>query len=176
MSLENASYEERDALALLAKDLSNNPETRSQFMQLTRKVRPEVAMPELEIQERVNSQLDQYQQKISNLEAKLQERDAVNNLEQRRKGLLDKGLVENRDQIQDVEKLMLEKGITNHEAAAEYHNFMKQAAVPTPTGYNPNPMKQFDLSAFRKNPIQAARDVAAQAMQEFKKPTRPIGL
>jgi len=176
MSLENASYEERDALALLAKDLSNNPETRSQFMQLTRKVRPEVAMPELEIQERVNTQLDKYQQKISSLEAKLQERDAVNNLEQRRKALLDKGLVESRDQIQDVEKLMLEKGITNHEAAAEYHNFMKQAAVPTPTGYNPNPMKQFDLSAFRKNPIQAARDVAAQAMSEFKKPTRPIGL
>jgi len=176
MSLENASYEERDALALLAKDLSNNPETRSQFMQLTRKVRPEVAMPELEIQERVNTQLDKYQQKISSLEAKLQERDAVNNLEQRRKSLLDKGLVESRDQIQDVEKLMLEKGITNHEAAAEYHNFMKQAAVPTPTGYNPNPMKQFDLSAFRKNPIQAARDVAAQAMSEFKKPTRPIGL
>ena len=176
MSLENASYEERDALALLAKDLSNNPETRSQFMQLTRKVRPEVAMPELEIQERVNSQLDQYQQKISSLEAKLQERDVVNNLEQRRKALLDKRLVESRDQIQDVEKIMLEKGITNHEAAAEYYNFMKQAAVPTPTGYNPNPMKQFDLSAFRKNPIQAARDVAAQAMQEFKKPTRPIGL
>jgi hypothetical protein len=176
MSLENASYEERDALALLAKDLSNNPETRSQFMQLTRKVRPEVAMPELEIQERVNTQLDKYQQKISSLEAKLQERDAVNNLEQRRKSILDKGLVNNRDEIQDVEKIMLEKGITNHEAAAEYHNFMKQAAVPTPTGYNPNPMKQFDLSAFRKNPIQAARDVAAQAMSEFKKPTRPIGL
>ena len=176
MSLENASYEERDALALLAKDLSNNPETRSQFMQLTRKVRPEVAMPELEIQERVNTQLDSYQQKISSLEAKLQERDAVNNLEQRRKALLDKGLVQSREQIQDVEKIMLEKGITNHEAAAEFHNFMKQAAVPTPTGYNPNPMKQFDLSAFRKNPIQAARDVAAQAMQEFKKPTRPIGL
>ncbi len=176
MSLENASYEERDALALLAKDLSNNPETRSQFMQLTRKVRPEVAMPELEIQERVNTQLDSYQQKISSLEAKLQERDAVNNLEQRRKALLDKGLVQSREQIQDVEKIMLEKGITNHEAAAEFHNFMKQAAVPTPTGYNPNPMRQFDLSAFRKNPIQAARDVAAQAMQEFKKPTRPIGL
>jgi len=176
MSLENASYEERDALALLAKDLSNNPETRSQFMQLTRKVRPEVAMPELEIQERVNTQLDKYQQKISSLEAKLQERDAVNNLEQRRKSILDKGLVNSRDEIQDVEKIMLEKGITNHEAAAEYHNFMKQAAVPTPTGYNPNPMKQFDLSAFRKNPIQAARDVAAQAMSEFKKPTRPIGL
>ena len=145
-------------------------------MRLTRQVRPDVAMPELEIEERVNTHFTNAQQKIASLEAKLAERDAIDNLESRRKSLLDKGLVQTRSEIQEVEKLMLEKGITNHDAAAEYHNFMKQAAVPTPSGYNPNPMKQFDLSAFRKNPIQAARDVAAQAISEIRKPTRPIGL
>ena len=176
MSLEDKSYEERDELARLALQLSNDPKTRPDFMRLTRQVRPDVAMPELEIEERVNTHFTNSQQKIASLEAKLAERDAIDNLESRRKSLLDKGLVQTRSEIQEVEKLMLEKGITNHDAAAEYHNFMKQAAVPTPSGYNPNPMKQFDLSAFRKNPIQAARDVAAQAMSEIRKPTRPIGL
>jgi hypothetical protein len=176
MSLEDKSYEERDELARLALQLSNDPKTRPDFMRLTKQVRPDVAMPELEIEDRVNQHFHNAQQKIASLEAKLAERDAIDNLESRRKSLLDKGLVKSRAEIQDVEKLMLEKGITNHDAAAEYHNYMQQAAIPTPSGYNPNPMKQFDLSAFRKNPIQAARDVAAQAMSEIRKPTRPIGL
>jgi len=176
MSLEDKSYEERDELARLALQLSNDPKTRPDFMRLTRQVRPDVAMPELEIEERVNTAFNSAQQKIASLEAKLAERDAVDNLESRRKSLLEKGLVQSRSEVQEVEKLMLEKGITNHEAAAEHYKYMQQAAVPTPSGYNPNPMRQFDLSAFRKNPIQAARDVAAQAMGEFRKPNRPIGL
>ena len=176
MSLEDKSYEERDELARLALQLSNDPKTRPDFMRLTRQVRPDVAMPELEIEERVNTAFNSAQQKIASLEAKLAERDAVDNLESRRKSLLEKGLVQSRSEVQEVEKLMLEKGITNHEAAAEHYKYMQQAAVPTPSGYNPNPMRQFDLSAFRKNPVQAAREVAAQAMGEFRKPNRPIGL
>lgn len=176
MSLENQSYEERDELARLALQLSQNPATRTEFMRMTKHVRPDVALPELEIEDRVNKHFTASQQKIASLEAKLAERDAMDNLESRRKSLLEKGLVQSKDEVQQVEKLMLDKGITNHEAAAEYHNFMKQAAVPTPTGYNPNPMRQFDLKAFHKNPVQAARDVAAESLREFRKPTRPIGL
>ena len=176
MSLEDVSYEARDELANLARRLSESPETRADFLRLTRKVRPDVSMPELDIEERTNSMLQRSEQRVASLEAKLQERDAIANLEARRNNLVTSGLVKSRADVSEVEKIMLEKGITNHEAAAEYHTWMKQAATPTPSGYNPNPMKQFDLSAFRKNPIQAARDVAAQAMSEFKKPTRPIGL
>jgi hypothetical protein len=175
MSLEDMSYEDRE-MAKLAYQLNQNPETRSAFLQLTRKVRPDVAMPELEIEERTNRALQQSEARVASLEAKLQERDAINDLENRRKNLMDKGMVQTRAEIQQVEKLMLEKNIVDHETAAEYHNFMKQAAVPTPSGYNPNPMRQFDLKAFHKNPIQAARDVAAQAMSEIRKPVRPIGL
>lgn len=176
MSLEDKSYDERDELAKLSLQLSQDPNTRADFMRLTKKVRPDVAMPELEIEDRTRNMFNQAQQEINSLKAQLQERNSLDTLESRRKGLLDKGLVSSRAEIQEVEKLMLEKNIPVHETAAEYHNFMKQAAVPTPTGYNPNPMRQFDLSAFRKNPVQAAREVAAQAMNEFRKPTKPIGL
>jgi hypothetical protein len=48
---------------------------------------------------------------------------------------------------------MLDKGITNHEAAAEYWNWMKQSAVPTPTGYNPSAVSKFDLGKYYKNPV-----------------------
>jgi hypothetical protein len=176
MSLENVSYEARDELAALARLLSETPETRPDFLRLTKKVRPDVSMPELDIEERTNSMLARAESRVASLEAKLQEKDAIGELERRRSSLVSKGFVKSREDIQDVEKIMLEKGITNHEAAAEYHQWMKQAATPTPSGYNSNPMKQFDLTAFRKNPVQAARDVAAQAMAEIRRPVRPIGL
>jgi hypothetical protein len=175
MSLEDMSYEDRE-MSKLAYQLNQNPSTRSEFLKLTRQVRPDVAMPELEIEERTNRALQQAEARVASLEAKLQERDAINDLENRRKNLMDKGMVQSRAEIQQVEKLMLEKNIVDHETAAEYHNFMKQAAVPTPSGYNPNPMKQFDLKPYHKNPIQAARDMAAQALGEYRKPVRPIGL
>ena len=176
MSLEDVSYEARDELARLAKQLSDSPETRTQFLKLAQKVRPDVVMPEVEMEERYTQKFHDFEQKLATRDAKQAERDAMENLEYRRKSLIEKGFVSNREEIQEVEKLMLDKGITNHEAAAEYHKYMKQAAIPTPSGYNPNPMKKFDLSAFHKNPIQAARDTAAQALSEFRRPTRPIGL
>ena len=176
MSLEDVSYEARDELARLAKQLSDNPATRSSFLKLAKQVRPDVVMPEVEMEERYSQKFQDFEQKLAARDAKQAEREAMDNLEYRRKSLIDKGLVSSRDEIQEVEKVMLDKGITNHEAAAEYHKYMKQAAIPTPSGYNPNPMKKFDLSAFHKNPVQAARDVAAQALSDFRKPIRPIGL
>ena len=176
MSLEDVSYEARDELARLAKQLSDNPETRSQFLKLAKQVRPDVSMPEIEIEERYTKKFQDFESKLAARDAKQAERDAMDNLEYRRNSLVEKGLVNSRDEIQEVEKLMLDKGITNHEAAAEYHKYMKQAAIPTPSGYNPNPMRKFDLSAFHKNPVQAARETAAQALSEFRKPVRPIGL
>jgi hypothetical protein len=71
---------------------------------------------------------------------------------------------------------MLERGITNHETAAEYHKWMKQAATPTSSGYNPSAVKNFDLNRYWKNPAGAAREEAVRALNELRKPTRPIGL
>ena len=176
MSLEDVSYEARDELASLARKLSESPETRADFLRLTKKVRPDVSMPELDIEDRTNSMLQRSEARVASLEAKLHERDAIEKLERRRSDLIKNGFVSDSAEIQEVEKIMIEKSITNHETAAEYHKWMKQAATPTPTGYNPNPMRQIDLSAFRKNPVQAAREVAAQAMTEFRRPARPIGL
>jgi hypothetical protein len=108
-------------------------------------------------------------------EAKDKEQEALRDLEARRIKLMKKGLVEREEDIEEVEKVMLEKGITNHESAAEYWNWMKQSATPTPTGYNPSAVSKFDLGKYYKNPIMAARDEASKALQELRKNSRPIG-
>ena len=175
MSLEDMSFEQRDQLALLMRELSDNPATRKDVLRLTKQIKPDLVIPELEIESTTKSYVEKIEQKLMDREAKDREQEALRDLEARRSKLMKKGLVEREEDIEEVEKVMLEKGITNHESAAEYWNWMKQSATPTPTGYNPSAVSKFDLGKYYKNPIMAARDEASKALQELRKNSRPIG-
>ena len=176
MSLEDLSMEARDELALLARQLAENPKTRKDFLRLTKQAKPDLPIPELEIEEHTNKALEAAQKRVEALEAKLQERDARSELEKRRDNLRSKGLINDDKDLEEVEKVMLEKGITNHESGAEYWQWMKQAAAPTPTGYNPGAINKFDLSKYWKNPVTGARDEAARALADLRKSSKPIGI
>ena len=175
MSLEDMSFEQRDQLALLMRELSDNPATRKDVLRLTKQLKPDLVIPELEIENTTKSYIDKLEHRLMERDAKDREQDALRDLESRRSRLMKKGLVEREEDIHEVEKVMLEKGITNHEAAAEYWNWMKQSATPTPTGYNPSAVSKFDLGKYYKNPQMAARDEAAKALQELRQNKRPIG-
>jgi hypothetical protein len=176
MSLENLSPDARDELAALAQQLAENPATRKEFLRMTKKVKPDLPIPELEIEESTTRAVSKAEERVQALEAKLREKEAIEELKKRREQLVKKGLVKSEDDVQAVEKIMLEKGITSHETAAEYHEWMKQAAVPTASTYNPSPVKGFNLDKYWKNPNQAARNEALNALNELRNPRRPIGL
>ena len=176
MSLENLSLEARDELAALAQTLAENPETRKDFLRMTKRVKPDLPIPELDIEDYTTKAVNRSEQRVQALEAKLREKEAIEELQKRRNSLMKKGLISNESEIDDVEKIMLERGINNHETAAEYHAWMKQASVPTPSGYNPSAVKQFNLGAYWKNPSSAARKEAMNALNDLRKPVRPIGL
>jgi hypothetical protein len=176
MSLENVSLEARDELAALAQQLAENPATRKQFLRMTKQVKPDLPIPELDMEDYTHNAVNKSEMRVQALEAKLRERDAIEELQKRRQSLMKKGLIADESEVKDVEKIMLERGITNHETAAEFHQWMKQAAEPTPSGYNPSAVKQFDLGKYWKNPAGAARDEAANALRDLRKPQRPIGL
>jgi len=161
-------------LAMLAKQLADNPQTRKEFLRMTKQVKPEMSIPELEIEDYTNKKVTAAEERVMKLEAQLRDRDAREELEKRRAKL-------NRSEkeIAEIEKVMLEKGMTNHETAAEYFDWMNQAAAPTPNsamGYNPSALNKFDLSKYWKNPQMGARDEASKALQELRKNTRPIGI
>ena len=179
MSLENLSLEARDELAALAQTLAENPNTRKDFLRMTKQVKPDLPIPELEIEERTNKAIDAQQQRIAQLEAKLKEKDARTELEKRRNTLKEKRLAESDDDVKAIEKLMIEKGISNHESAAEYYNWMRQADKPTPAFSNsPITSKVNDFQKYLKNPAAAAREAAASALNELRQgnQSRPIGL
>ena len=176
MSLEDISLEQRDELALLMKELAENPTTRKEALRLTKKVRPNLPIPELELEDYTEQKVTAAEERVMQLEAKLREKDAREELQKRRDRLIKKGLAQSEEDIESIEKIMLEKKISDHETAAEYFDWMKQAATPTPSGYNPSPLKGFDLNNYWKNPVQGARNEAAKALQELRKNTRPIGI
>ena len=175
MSLEDISLEQRDELAMLMKELAENPTTRKEALRLTKKVRPNLPIPELELEDYTEKKVTQAEDRVAQLEAKLKEKESLEELQKRRDRLVKKGLASEED-IEEIEKIMLEKKISDHETAAEYFDWMKQAAQPTPSGYNPSPLKGFDLNAYWKNPVQGARNEAAKALSELRKNTRPIGI
>lgn len=179
-SLEDLSFDARDELALLARKLAENPATRKDFLRLTKKANPDIPIPELEIEDSVNAHTRAAYAKVERLEAKLREKEAMDELTRRRNALVKKGKVSDEAEIEQVEKIMLEKGITDHETAAEYHKWMRESAAPTPTSFTRNVMDQTarsTLSSFWKNPQVAARDEASKALMELRgKPNRPIGL
>jgi hypothetical protein len=176
MSLEDLTPEARDELALLAKQLSENPDTRKDFLRQVKKMKPDMPIPELEIEDYTRHAVEKANDRVAQLEARLREKDALDELNKRRSKLKSKGLIDKDEDIEEVEKVMLDKGITNHEAAAEYWRWMQQSAAPTPSGYNPSAINKFDLSKYWKNPVAGARDEAAKALNELRKNPRPIGL
>ena len=174
MSLENLSLEARDELASLAQTLAENPDTRKDFLRMTKKVKPGMPIPELDIEEHTNRAITASDQRVQALEAKLRERDAQAELEKRRQNLVKKGI--RAEDIPEVEKIMLEKQIPSHDTAAEYFEYMRQAAKPTPSGYNPSAIRLFDLGKYQKDPRGAAQQEAVKAFAEIRKSNRPIGL
>jgi hypothetical protein len=168
MSLEDLSLEQRDELALLAKEMSDNPATRKEMLRLTKKLRPNMNIPELEVEDFTEKRTAKAEERVEQLEAKLRERDALEELNKRRDRLIKKGLIQNESEIDEVEKIMLEKKISDHETAAEYFQWMKQAAEPTPSGYNPSPLKGFNLKEYWKNPTMGARNEAAAALKDIR--------
>lgn len=177
MSLEDVSLEARDELALLAKQLSDNPETRKDFLRLTQKVKPEMVIPELQLEDFTNKKVTQAEERVMQLENKLREKEIREQLEVKRRALKEQGIARTDEDIQEIEKIMLEQGITSHDTAAQHWEWMRQAAAPTPTGYNPNTINKFDLSKYWKNPQGAARNEAATALHEIRNQgRRPIGV
>jgi predicted phage gp36 major capsid-like protein len=178
-SLEDLTPDARDELARLARELAEDPSTREQFLRLTKQKRQNLTIDSIDLKDQFNARFEEMQSKNEALEAKLREKEALEELEKRRQALIKKGKAKSEDDVAEIEKVILEKGITNHETSADYFDYMKQAAQPTAIQAFDrsfmNEQARDSLAKFRVNPSQAARDEAAKALFELRKNPRPIG-
>jgi hypothetical protein len=177
MSLENYSPEAISELAALSKRLSEDPATRKEFLRLTKRVHPDLPVPEIEMEDAVDRRVKAAEDQVAKLQAQLKQREVREELSKRRNSLKEKGYVQSDDDILEIEKLMTEKGIANHETAADYWQKSRETAVPTANNGFPQPvMSRFDIKGYMKNPVGAARENAAAALAELRKNPKPIGL
>ena len=91
MSLEDMSNDQVNELAALAKQLAENPETRKDFLRLTKKAKPDFSIPELEIEDATTHAVSKAYERVEGIENKMRERDARDSLNERRQSLLKKG-------------------------------------------------------------------------------------
>lgn len=176
MGLENLDANAVNELAALAKSLADDPKTRKQFLKLTKEVRPDVILPELEMENAISTQLAERDTRIKDLEVSLAERKIMDDLESKRGVLRQRGA--DPEEITAIEKLMVEKGIADHDTAADYFVWKKQAedaSVRNAQGSSPKQLVS-PFKDFFTNPIQRAREEAYRALGESRRPARPAGL
>jgi hypothetical protein len=138
---------------------------RLQQLRLMKEASPDRVIPELDTEDRIHSALTPIQEENKKLREDLDRREALDGLKEKRRGLKDKFAFTEQD-VTAVEKLMVEKGIANHDTAAEFYKANQRVATPS--------VPSFDRSArvpqnegLAKDPAQWAREEAAKVAAEF---------
>lgn len=168
VSLEGMTPEAIADLAALAKGLSENPKTRGSFLNLMKAADPNLSIPEVDIPANIGAAVKPHLERIAKLEKEGLEREVRDRITARRAALVrDKGVSE--DDIPAIEKLMVEKGIQNHETAAEFFLQQKQAAQPTPSTFSQPAIPKPDMKAMGGNIGAWARNEATSAIADIIK-------
>lgn len=168
VSLEGMTPDEIANLASLAKAQMDNPRTRIHFLRNSKVVDPSLSIPEVDIPEGVNQMFAKSQEQMQALAQENANLRLERDIEKRREKLMQKhGLSET--QVEEVEKMMLEKQIASHDTAAEFYKSQQQSAMPTPSTYSVNTMPKIDLKESGvRNMADWSRQQAGRVIDEFR--------
>lgn len=170
MSLENVSLDEMESLATLSKTLADNPATRRQFLELIKTASPMTNIPEIDMEYRMNERNKPLQEKIQSLESQLQQQSFKELRKANHERLIDMGIA--KDEIKNVEQLMLDKQIGNFESAGEFYLSQKQPASPTASMFSQTPMTMPDIKEMGGDVNKWARGQAFEAINDIMKARR----
>ena len=134
--------------------------TRQEFLKLTKTANPELNIPEVDIPFKMQGMMEAEAKKREELENKIREGEIRQQVKDRREAMIKtKGLSES--QVQEVEKMMVDKGIMNHDTAADFYLSQQQSAPPTPSQFTGSQqVPKVDLKNFGGNIAQWARSEA----------------
>ncbi len=166
-SLEDMDDATRDSLAALSKKLSENPKTRRAFQVLLKADDPNLPIPEIDTENRILGAVKPYADKLNELEKRELERNAAENIRAKRDGLRNKGYTQ--EQIDSIEKLMIEKQIPSHDTAARFYDLETQTATPSPSHIHQITMPVSGKDIKAAGDIKKwARNEAHQAIEDIK--------
>lgn len=125
--------------------LSRDPKTKTALQRLIHDVEPNLHMPDLENEDRLNTALDSRDKELAVLKQRLDDQDLRAKIEQDRKQVADKYGVP----FDEIEKKMVAEGLSSHDVAARLYLAENSPAAPTSGGAYRN--QRFDLPGKSKN-------------------------
>ena len=167
ISLEGLSPEAIQGLALTAKSMLENPKTRGRALGLVKEVDPSQNIPEIDLPAQFSTMLDEERTARKKIEDEVRDDRIRREVNERRNIIKGKGIAE--ADVEKVEKLMTERGIVNHETAAEFYLAQQKMAEPTPpamAAYQPLELPKFDLT--KGNIRTQGKAMAAEMFAGFK--------
>ena len=169
-SLEGLSEEEIRSLASQMRNLASG-DTRKDLQRLLKRKNPSLAIPEIDVEDAVEARMSERDKAFEELKARDQQRDIAGRREKIRQKLERDGLIKQGDDadFDDLEKVMVEKGIANHETAAVYRANERKLAEPAAEipGRGGPMMMPADFKQFFKQPTQVARKLAHDAVTDI---------
>lgn len=164
---------ERLSFLEMAEGLVNDPETRGAYFALMKKKNPGIAIPEVDVRTQMEALVAQEREKREKLEQDIKDERTRNQVREARANALKTTGLTDAD-MPEIEKVMTEQGILNHETAARYVKQSRELAagstrdVPPAPPAMPNPRDEAkekfggDLKAW-------SRAAMLQAFRENKK-------
>ena len=118
--------------------LTSNPETREQVQRLLKKVKPDLAIPEIDAADRVLQAVATEREERLKLERQIREDAIRQRVEKDRATVVDKYHLTEADMVK-VQELMLDKDnpIPTFDAAARVYLASRTPATPTPAVFSP---------------------------------------
>jgi hypothetical protein len=140
--------------ANLLSALMKDPATREATQRLIKQKFPTTSIPEIDAKDSVRKEIETEREERLKLERQLMEREARDNVRERRAAIKAKYQLSDAD-VEGVEKLMVEDKEVNwtHDAAARVYLAQRQSAIPTPATFVP---PTFTLSEGKDDPFARA--------------------
>ena len=133
-SLENQfTDDELKSMGSLYAKLVNDQKTREFTLRATKHVAPQTPIPEIDVLDRVGAAVKPHIEKIDKLEKEMLKKSVEEKIEKKRADLRGQGYTQ--QEIEAVEKLMVEKQIPDHMTAAEFYRLQSKSVEPTPSHY-----------------------------------------
>lgn len=166
MSLEDLTPQERAYLSA-GKLLFENPEVSGDAKRLLIKAKPEARanFPDIQLQDKFAEQQAALDKRQKEIDEKLAKDELDRRVERQRATLREQGV-----DVEALETFMKENELYSYEKAAKIFKQVNQTAAATPASLVKSMQANADaeVKAFWKDPIKAARDEAAKAIEEMR--------
>jgi hypothetical protein len=164
-----ADLNPNDELAALMTELSENPATRKQTLRDIKKIRPNLAIPEIDNEDAINTVAEELRADNQALREELRNRDLQGALKERRQRIKTQHQLTD-DDVSAIEETLIKPGkIADHDTAAAYFAMERRMSTPTPHKHHrAKPFEGIDLAKYQADPEGAMLDDMTEAWDELQ--------